>query len=289
MVMKLARFRYKFLESYGIVLDDLLIPKERLEKELGLTLPCSLDDLIALGGVDLLRRAMDSTSRGFRLEDVELLAPLRNPPKMIFLGLNYMSHVREQNARMPGGVVIFLKPRTSIAGPFEEIEVPSDYTSKVDYEGELALIIGRRCRRVDREDALDFVLGYTVVNDVSARDIQFADKQWTRGKSLDKFAPMGPWIVTADEVGDPHNLRIRTRLNEELMQDCSTSDMIFKISDVISELSRGMTLEPGDLIATGTPAGVGIFRNPPVLIEDGDVVEIEVERVGRIRNRFRFV
>ncbi len=289
--MKLARFRHGLLESYGVILGGFLIPKERLEKELGLTLPCSLDDLIALGGVDLLRMAVNSAAelRGFKLDDIELLAPLRNPPKMIFLGLNYMSHVREQNAKMPKGVVIFMKPWTSIAGPFEEIEVPSDYTSKVDYEGELALIIGRRCRRASREDALDFVLGYTVVNDVSARDIQFTDRQWTRGKSLDKFAPMGPWIVTADEVGDPHNLRIRTWLNGELMQDCSTSDMIFKIPDVISELSRGMTLEPGDLIATGTPAGVGIFRDPPVLIRDGDVVEIEIERVGRIRNRFRFV
>ncbi|WP_237558768.1 fumarylacetoacetate hydrolase family protein [Candidatus Methanodesulfokora washburnensis] len=272
--MRIARFRFNGKISYGIVLGEKVIPAEKLG------IPETVEEFIASG-----IKVSPEGKEGIPLSKVELLAPLSNPPKIICLGLNYFDHAEEQGREPPKDPVIFLKPRTSIAGPFEDIPVPFDYTTQVDYEVELAVVIGRKGKRIPEEEAMNYVFGYMVFNDLSARDIQFGDKQWTRGKSLDKFAPMGPWITTRDEIRDPYSLRMRTLVNGEVMQDSSTAKMAIKIPRIISVLSKGMTLEPGDIIATGTPAGVGVFRNPQRFLKPGDIVEVEIENLGFLRNR----
>jgi 2-keto-4-pentenoate hydratase/2-oxohepta-3-ene-1,7-dioic acid hydratase in catechol pathway len=272
--MRIARFRFNGKISYGIVLGEKVIPAEKLG------IPETVEEFIASG-----MKVSPEGEEGIPLSGMELLAPLSNPPKIICLGLNYFDHAEEQGREPPRDPVIFLKPRTSIAGPFEDIPVPFDYTTQVDYEVELAVVIGRKGKRIPEDEAMNYVFGYMVFNDLSARDIQFGDKQWTRGKSLDKFAPMGPWITTRDEIRDPHSLRMRTLVNGEVMQDSSTAKMAIKIARIISVLSKGMTLEPGDIIATGTPAGVGVFRNPQRFLKPGDIVEVEIENLGFLRNR----
>jgi 2-keto-4-pentenoate hydratase/2-oxohepta-3-ene-1,7-dioic acid hydratase in catechol pathway len=272
--MRIARFRFDGKISYGIVLGEKVIPAEKLG------IPETVEEFIASG-----IKVSPEGKEGIPLSKVELLAPLSNPPKIICLGLNYFDHAEEQGREPPKDPVIFLKPRTSIAGPFEDIPVPFDYTTQVDYEVELAVVIGRKGKRIPEEEAMNYVFGYMVFNDLSARDIQFGDKQWTRGKSLDKFAPMGPWITTRDEIRDPYSLRMRTLVNGEVMQDSSTAKMAIKIPRIISVLSKGMTFEPGDIIATGTPAGVGVFRNPQRFLKPGDIVEVEIENLGFLRNR----
>jgi 2-keto-4-pentenoate hydratase/2-oxohepta-3-ene-1,7-dioic acid hydratase in catechol pathway len=251
-----------------------VIPAEKLG------VPETVEEFIASG-----MKVSPEGKGGIPLSKVELLAPLSNPPKIICLGLNYFDHAEEQGREPPRDPVIFLKPRTSIAGPFEDIPVPFDYTSQVDYEVELAVVIGKKGKRIPEDEAMNYVFGYMVFNDLSARDIQFGDKQWTRGKSLDKFAPMGPWITTRDEIRDSYSLRMRTLVNGEVMQDSSTAKMAIKMPRIISVLSKGMTLEPGDIIATGTPAGVGVFRNPQRFLKPGDIVEVEIEGLGFLRNR----
>ncbi|MGC9104041.1 MAG: fumarylacetoacetate hydrolase family protein [Candidatus Methanodesulfokora sp.] len=272
--MKVARFSFNGKISYGIIVNERIIPAEKLG------LPETVEEFIESG-----MRADPKKEEGIPLSKVELLAPLSNPPKIICLGLNYFDHAEEQGREPPKDPVIFFKPRTSIAGPFEDIPVPFDYTSQVDYEVELAVVIGKRGKRIPEERAMEYVFGYMVFNDLSARDIQFGDKQWTRGKSLDKFAPMGPWITTRDEIDDPYSLKMRTLVNGEVMQDSSTAKMAIRIQRIISVLSKGMTLEPGDIIATGTPAGVGVFRNPQRFLKPGDVVETMIEKLGHLRNR----
>ena len=217
------------------------------------------------------------------LADVTLGPPVPRPGKVICIGLNYKDHAAESNMAVPKSPVTFSKYVTSVTGPGRPIALPA-VSSQVDYEAELAVVIGRRAKHVPIERAWDYVLGYTNLNDVSARDFQFADGQWQRGKSCDTFAPMGPAIVTPDEVGDPHALRIRLRLNGETMQDSSTGQLIFGIDHLIAFLSQTVTLEPGDVIATGTPPGVGFARKPPVFLKAGDVVEVEVEGLGVLSN-----
>jgi len=220
-----------------------------------------------------------------KLSDVKVLAPVASPSKIICLGLNYRDHAAEQNAPLPDEPIIFMKPRTAIIGSDEPIVKPS-IVKELDYEAELAAIISKRGKNIRVEDAKDYIFGYTCFNDVSARDIQFRDKQWTRGKSFDTFAPMGPCIATTDQIGDPTNLWIRTRVNGELRQDSSTCNMVFNVYKIVHELSRVMTLEPGDVIATGTPAGVAFAMKPkPKFLSSGDVVEIEIENIGKLRNR----
>ncbi|HEY7025602.1 MAG TPA: fumarylacetoacetate hydrolase family protein, partial [Candidatus Limnocylindrales bacterium] len=199
--------------------------------------------------------------------------------------VNYRSHGAEQNREPPDHPVFFAKFPTSIIGSGDEIRWSPELTQAVDFEAELAVVIGRRCRRVGVESALEYVAGYTCLNDVSARDLQYADKQFVRGKSLDTFCPMGPWLVTPDEIPDPQNLAIRCFVNGELMQDGNTADMVFSVAELISFCSQAFTLEPGDVIATGTPAGVGWFREPKRMLKDGDEVVVEIERIGRLVNR----
>lgn len=213
-----------------------------------------------------------------------VLSPVRAPEKVLAIGLNYSDHARESGAALPESPLLFAKTPNSLAGPDDAIRWRAGDAEQVDYEAELAVVIGRRAHRVPRERALEHVLGYTACNDVSARDVQFADGQWTRGKSFDTFCPIGPWIVTADEVPDPQSLAVRCRLNGELLQDGSTADMVFPVDELISRLSQVMTLEPGDVLATGTPVGVGFARTPPVFLRDGDVVEVDIEGLDVLRN-----
>jgi acylpyruvate hydrolase len=209
--------------------------------------------------------------------------PAVYPSKILAIGRNYVDHAIEGGAAPPAAPLLFNKLPNSLSSHNAPIVLP-EISEKVDYEAELAVVIGRRARRVSEAEALDHVFGYTLINDVSARDLQFGDGQWTRGKGLDTFAPLGPFITTRDEIADVQALKIEGRLNGEVMQSSNTAKMIFKVAYLISYLSQGMTLEPGDVIATGTPEGVGVFRDPPVLLKAGDVYEVEIEGLGMLRN-----
>jgi 2-keto-4-pentenoate hydratase/2-oxohepta-3-ene-1,7-dioic acid hydratase in catechol pathway len=245
---------------------------------------------IVRGGDAMLERVREAinsaTRRAIDLDDVTLTAPLHNPSKIIAVGLNYIDHCEEAKLPVPKEPVLFTKWPNSITGPYDDLSWPEDVTREVDYEVELGVVIGRRGRNISEKDALDYVCGYTVVNDVSARDLQFANaKQWDRGKSLDTFCPWGPWIVTRDEIPDPHKLDVRTVLNGKEMQKSNTSKLVFNINQIIAYASQGTTLQPGDLIPTGTPFGVGFSRTPPVFLKHGDVCECEVEDIGKIINK----
>ncbi|MCG3140366.1 MAG: putative protein YisK [Anaerolineae bacterium] len=223
----------------------------------------------------------------FALADVKLFAPLPRPGKIMAIGLNYRDHARETGAAIPTKPILFAKFPSAVIGPYDTIRLHPDQTQRVDYEAELGVVIGKPASRVQRADALDYVFGYTVLNDVSARDIQ-KDKtygnQWVRGKSLDTFCPMGPAITSHDEVADPQNLNVRASLNGTVMQNGTTREMIFDVATLIEYLSHGITLEPGDVIATGTPPGVGDARQPPVYLKAGDVIEIQIEGLGKLSN-----
>jgi 2-keto-4-pentenoate hydratase/2-oxohepta-3-ene-1,7-dioic acid hydratase in catechol pathway len=217
------------------------------------------------------------------LEGVTLLAPLR-PGKIIGVGNNYLDHCREQGISPPEKPILFAKFPTSVIGPGEEVRWPRELTRQVDYEGELAAVIGKQARDLREEEALEAVFGYTIANDISARDLQFGDGQWLRGKALDTFLPLGPMVVTKEEVPNPQNLPIRTWVNGRLLQDSHTGEMIFPVSKLLAFISQAFTLEPGDLILTGTPHGVGYFRDPQVFLQPGDVVEVAIGDLGLLRN-----
>ncbi|WP_198004809.1 fumarylacetoacetate hydrolase family protein [Rubrobacter xylanophilus] len=221
------------------------------------------------------------------LEEARLHAPVLNPQKIIAIGLNYEDHANETGAPIPEKPIVFAKYANTLVGAGEEVRIPP-ITSQADYEAELAVVIGREAKNVSEEEALEYVFGYTNCNDVSSRDLQFSEGgQWTRSKSLDTFCPLGPYVATRDEIPDPQSLRIRSVLNGEVMQDSNTSKMIFPVARLISFLSTGMTLVPGDIIATGTPAGVGFARDPKVFLKDGDEISIEIEGLGRLTNPVR--
>src|SRR6185369_857800 len=251
-------------------------------------------DLIAAGApaVESLRGAVDPAAiaaRGRPLVDAELLAPVPRPGKIVAIGRNYREHAIEEGVEPPPAPLIFAKWPTAVVGTGADIRWDPALTGQVDYEAELAVVIGRRARRIDPADALAHVFGYTCLNDVSARDIQFGDGQWVRGKSLDTFCPIGPVLVTADEIGDPQDLAITCTVGDERLQDARTSAMYFGVAEIISYCSASFTLEPGDVIATGTPGGVGVFRDPPRFLGDGDRMTVEIERIGRLENVCRFV
>jgi 2-keto-4-pentenoate hydratase/2-oxohepta-3-ene-1,7-dioic acid hydratase in catechol pathway len=209
--------------------------------------------------------------------------PIELPQKIICVGLNYVDHAAEGSTKVPERPLLFAKWPNTLIGPREPIVLPS-ITEKVDYEGELAVVIGRQTRGIGVDDALDAVAGYLCANDVSARDLQFGDGQWVRGKTLDTFCPIGPSLVPASEIPDPQALRLRTILNGEVVQEAPTADMIFSVADIVSFVAQAITLEPGDLILTGTPAGVGIFRDPELLLAPGDEVTVEIEGIGTLTN-----
>ncbi len=293
--MRIVRFFHGNWESYGVLSDAEIIDLPRLAKLRKHPIPQSIEGLISLGSAaeTLLKGLTDGLSEAQRsgvslsLEEASIKAPIASPPKIVCLGLNYRDHAEEAKAKVPEEPIIFMKPRTAIIGPGEPIVKPP-FVKKLDYEAEIAVVIGKGGRDIPVSEAKNHIFGYMVFNDVSARDIQFKDGQWTRGKSFDTFAPIGPCITTADQIGDPNNLRLWTRVNGEVRQDSSTSRMAFNVYEIIYHLSRVMTLEPCDIIATGTPAGVAAFMKPePKFLESGDTVEIGVEKIGTLRNRVR--
>jgi 2-keto-4-pentenoate hydratase/2-oxohepta-3-ene-1,7-dioic acid hydratase in catechol pathway len=217
------------------------------------------------------------------LDSVTLEAPISRPGKIVALGKNYLDHVEETGSDVPEFPVVFTKFSSSVIGPDDPIVIPK-VSSKIDWEVELGVVIGKSCKSVSEKEALDYIAGYTIVHDVSARDIQLADGQWVRGKSLDTFCPMGPCIVTRDELGDASGLQMHTKVNGDLKQDSSTSNLMYKVEQIVSFLSKSFTLEPGDVIATGTPSGVGFVRDPPEFLKPGDNVELFIERIGYLRN-----
>ncbi len=237
-----------------------------------------LDDLCVWAS-----QQFDRGNHVLSLETLELGPPVPNPDKILCLGVNYREHAAEAQQEIPVVPVVFAKFRNSLTGPTSPILLPR-VSKLIDYEGELAVIIGKRCKAVPEQEALHYVAGYSIMNDVTARDVQAQTSQWTAGKALDTFAPMGPGIVPASQIPDPQTLTLITRVNgQEVQHDC-TANMIFSVAAAIAFLSSLMTLEPGDIIATGTPSGVGFKRTPPLFLQDGDVVEVEIERIGRIRN-----
>jgi 2-keto-4-pentenoate hydratase/2-oxohepta-3-ene-1,7-dioic acid hydratase in catechol pathway len=222
------------------------------------------------------------TAEGENVQE-RLGSPVDRPSKIICLGKNYAEHAKEGGFDNPETPVLFCKTPNALSGPFDPIMLPIS-SGQVDWEVELAVVIAKEGKRIKRKDALDYIAGYCVMNDVSGREAQFSDSQWFRGKSFDTFAPTGPFIVTPDEIGDIHNLRLTAIVDGVVMQDGNTKDMIFDIPTLIENISEDITLIPGDIISTGTPAGVGIFRDPPVLLNPGSVVECRIEKIGSIIN-----
>jgi 2-keto-4-pentenoate hydratase/2-oxohepta-3-ene-1,7-dioic acid hydratase in catechol pathway len=307
--MKLVTYDTGKTPRAGFGVDGMIADAERAAKALtGARLPASVRELIAGGTktmgaaekvyaklMSLAKRVAAGKERRpawlLSSDRVHLGPPMPDPEKIICLGMNYMDHCREQEAlhgrkiEPPKTPVIFAKYPNTLTGPYDPIVLPPLSVSKqVDYEVELGVVIGRTAKGVKAKDAMGYVAGYMTINDVSARDCQFGDQQWVRGKSFDTFAPCGPWLTTGAEVGDPHRLKLWTLLNGRTMQSGTTRDLIHKLPAVIAFISQAITLRPGDILSTGTPAGVGIFRQPPVVLKPGDRVECGVERIGTISN-----
>jgi len=279
--MKLATFHHAGSTRIGLVDGDAIVDLAAAARELP-------RDMIGLleAGPGALQRAQRALGEGPRLPlaDIHLEAPIARPPKFLAVGLNYADHVAETGRERPQFPTIFNKQSTCVVGPGDPIQLPR-VSQVVDYEGELGFVIGRRCRHVSRDDAPRVIAGYLVVDDVTVRDWQRRTPTWTMGKSFDTHGPIGPWIVTSDELPDPHRLRLRSFVNGELRQDSNTSQLIFDCFALVEYLSTAFTLEPGDVIATGTPSGVGIAMTPPRFLAAGDVVRIEIEGIGAIENR----
>jgi acylpyruvate hydrolase len=313
--MKLVTFRHEGIYSVGVVSGESVISltralaarlraagESRCYERAEALLPNEMIGLLACGEQGLLsaREAVDyvqsgcasgAEARGARgerlllpLAEVTLLAPVLRPGKIICIALNYRDHAAESTMTLPKLPTMFTKFPSCVIGPGQTLELP-EISQQVDWEAELAVVIGRRAKNVAPADALGYVGGYTAFNDVSARDIQLEVSQWCRGKSLDTFAPLGPVLVTSDELPDPGNLDISLRLNGETMQRSNTRYLVFDVPTLVSFFSQSTTLEPGDIIATGTPAGVGHGRKPPVYLKSGDLVEVEIERIGVLENR----
>ena len=288
--LKIARYRFRGEEYYGVLGTEKMLNIASLADSEKTSLPSRLDDFIAKEGAQktaetLLKKAdpREVEAASVPLCDIQILAPIAFPPKVICLGWNYVDHAAERKVPPPEEPVFFMKPHTAIVGPGNKI-LKRPFVKELDYEGELAIVVGKRAKDVPEKDALDCVFGYTILNDISARDFQFKDKQWTRGKGFDTFAPMGPCITTKVQLLDTAKLGIRTWVNGELRQNGSTSDMIFNTAQIIYHLSRVMTLEPGDIISTGTPSGVGMAMKPQTWLNNGDTVRIEIEGIGTLEN-----
>jgi len=280
--MKLATYLSETGPRVAGVRDGQLIDLNQADPQV----PSCIRTLLGQGPAGL-KAAAAALEKGQPLGDVRLLAPVPKPQKVICIGLNYADHAKESGMEPPPEPVVFNKFQTTVAAHEDEVVVPA-ISEAVDYEAELVAVIGVGGKNIPESEALNHVAGYTCGNDVSARDWQLnkPGKQWLLGKSFDGFAPFGPYLVTADEVGDPGNLRITLRLNGETLQDSSTNQLIFGIAELVSYISKVCTLTPGDVIFTGTPPGVGFARKPPVLLKGGEVCEVEIEKVGLLRNRF---
>jgi 2-keto-4-pentenoate hydratase/2-oxohepta-3-ene-1,7-dioic acid hydratase in catechol pathway len=286
--MKIGRFLISGKETYGFVKNDRIATKEEIISKTGIPIPLGIKEFLFDGWYEEVISHKPILDYSVKLSDAKILAPIPNPPKIICLAFNYIDHAQEQNLSPPKDPAIVLIPRTTLNGTGSEIICPS-FVKQLDYEVELAIVIGKNCKNVDEKDAMDKIFGYMVFNDVSARDIQAQDKQFGRAKGFDTFAPCGPWITTADEVSDPQNLRLRTKVNGILRQDSTTSNMFIKIPSIVSKLSKVMTLEKGDIISTGTPAGVMLNKPDAVYLQDGDRIEMEIEGLGKLENTVQFV
>lgn len=294
--MRFVTFEQNGPAKIGLLIGESVLDLHAAKQALGIEgpLPDTLVELIeagdeALAVVREIEKAAGGGEYRLPLSGVRLLAPIPRPRKNIFcVGKNYVEHVKEmKTGDLPQHPILFSKAPTSVIGPEEEIDSHPGVTEQVDYEGELAVVIGKRAKSVRKEDAYDYIFGYTIMNDVSARDKQFRHTQWLLGKSLDTFCPMGPALVHKSELPNPQNLNLRTRVNGEVRQSANTSLMIFDIPTLIATITEGTTLEPGDIVATGTPAGVGMGFQPPRLLKAGDVVEVEIEGIGVLRNRVK--
>jgi 2-keto-4-pentenoate hydratase/2-oxohepta-3-ene-1,7-dioic acid hydratase in catechol pathway len=288
--MKIARIKDPFIgDSYGIVSEDCrkLITKSEIQEQTGIPIPPSIKDFMFSGWLNEVKEHQSKLKYSHKIEEVELLSPLPNPPKIICLAFNYYDHAKEAGLTPSDEPVIFMKPRTTLNPPFSDIICPS-FIRRLDYEAEIAVIMGKDVKKVSEEQAFESIFGYMVMHDVSARDIQFKDKQFTRGKSIDTFAPCGPWITTKDEIIDPQSLRIMTKVNGETRQNSSSVNMVIPVKRIILSLSTIMTIEAGDIISTGTPAGVAMSMKEPKYLKDGDIVEITIEKLGMLRNRIVF-
>jgi 2-keto-4-pentenoate hydratase/2-oxohepta-3-ene-1,7-dioic acid hydratase in catechol pathway len=296
--MKIVSYLRGEVRSFGVVIggDQILdIPQCCGLRRISGVVPLTLDEALsrwAPSSVLIQECVGFATSREYGrapgvvgFGDVRVLAPVGHPSKIIGIGLNYRDHCREQNIPPPAHPVLFSKYPSAIIGSGDVIRWDPSVTGKVDVEAELAVVIGTRVNKISPRDALEVVAGYTILNDVSARDLQYADRQWDRGKSLDTFCPMGPYLVTGEEVGDPGRLAIRCTVNGHVRQESNTSEMIFSVAELISFITQGITMEAGDVIATGTPSGVGHFRKPPVYLRDGDQVVVSIEKIGDLKNR----
>jgi 2-keto-4-pentenoate hydratase/2-oxohepta-3-ene-1,7-dioic acid hydratase in catechol pathway len=279
--MKLVTFTHSDTTRLGIVVAEEVVDLAAATPDLPREMRAFLE--VGRPALDAAAEAGEAGGHRLTLSEVRLEAPVR-PSKCLAIGLNYAEHIEETGRPKPDFPTFFNKQVSCISGPSDPIHLPR-VSSALDYEGELALVIGRRCRHVRSQRAPEVIAGFAVMNDVSVRDWQVKAPTMTLGKSFDTHGPLGPWIVTPDEVGDPHCLDLETRVNGEVRQRSNTRHLIFDCYEMIETLTTVMTLEPGDVISTGTPAGVGIARKPPQLLVEGDVVAIEIQRVGRIENR----
>jgi len=285
--MKIARLLKENMETYGFVKGDKVLTKENMTAQTGIPIPQNIKDFLFDGWYSEIKTKSTQLNYNERLYDFKLLPPIPNPSKIICLAFNYIDHAKEQNLIPPDEPAIIIKPRTTLNGATSDIICPS-FVSKLDYEIELALIIGSNCKNISEKEAKEVVFGYMILNDASARDIQAKDKQFTRAKGFDTFAPCGPWITTADEIADPQNLKMITKVNGVVRQNSSTSNMFLNVYSAVSMLSQVMTLEKGDIISTGTPAGVMLNKPDAVFLKEGDKIEMEIDGLGKLENTVRF-
>jgi 2-keto-4-pentenoate hydratase/2-oxohepta-3-ene-1,7-dioic acid hydratase in catechol pathway len=287
--MKIARIKNGPAETYAIVSNDgtKFITKSEIQEQTGIPIPTSVKEFMFRGWLEEVEDHFSRLKFNHHIEDYQLLVPLPNPPKIICLAFNYYDHARDAGLTPSDEPVIFMKPRTALNSPYSNICCPL-FVKRLDYEAEIAVIIGKDTKKVTEDKSLESVFGYMVMHDVSARDIQFKDKQFTMGKSIDTYAPCGPWITTKNEILDPQDLKIITKVNGETRQNSSSKNMVIPISRIISSLSNIMTIEEGDIISTGTPAGVAMSMKEPRYLKDGDIVEISIERLGTIKNKVIF-
>ncbi|RNJ78623.1 MAG: FAA hydrolase family protein [Nitrosopumilus sp. B06] len=285
--MRIARFLSNGIETFGLVRDSKVATRDDIVFLTGVPVSESIKSFFFDGWYGEIADKIGQLEYAHDLGEFELLAPIPNPGKIVCLAFNYTDHAKEQKMQAPADPVIVLKPRTALAGSGSEITCP-DFVGQLDYEIELAVVIGRDCKNITAKEARGAVFGYMIFNDVSARDIQFMDGQFGRAKGFDTFAPCGPWITTADEIDDAQNLAMSTRVNGAIRQDSNTCNMSIIIPEIVSRLSRVMTLEKGDIISTGTPAGVALNNPGTEFLKDGDKIEMEIEGLGKLKNTVRF-
>ena len=286
--MRVVRVTNGTSETYGFLKDGKIAIKSEITELTGVPIPMNVKDFLFDGWYDEIKNKVNELEYREDISKYKLLAPIPNPSKIICLAFNYSDHAKEQGLEAIEDPAFVMKPRTTLNHTKSDIVCP-DFVTQLDYEIELALIIGKDCKNVSVDDAKDMIFGYMIFNDTSARDIQKIDKQFTRGKGFDTFAPCGPWITTADEIDNPQNLKMSTKVNGEIRQNSSTSNMFIKIPEIVAKISKVMTLEKGDIISTGTPAGTMLNKPNAVYLKDGDEIEMEIEGLGILNNTIRVI